>query len=59
MLETFGNVVYYIIYRKRFMAKCLKIHFAAPAAEYKNRRNVCTRRNLKLVLNAFRSRRGI
>lgn len=32
---------------------------AADAAEYKNRRNVCTRRNLKLVLNAFRSRRGI
>ncbi len=59
MLESFGNVVYYIIYRKRFTAKCLQIYLAVPAAEYKNRRNVCTRRNLKLVLNAFRSRRGI
>ena len=41
MLETFGNVVYYIIYRKRFMAKCMKIHFAAPAAEYKKEYETC------------------
>lgn len=43
MLESFGNVVYYIIYRKRFTAKCLQIYLAVHAAEYKKEYETCRR----------------